>query len=204
MNIRQAWDDKWLPQAGRYLNQDPIGLNGGWNPNSYVAGNPLSGIDPQGLTGCMVLFPDYPIDTGFGFSSTNLGGHGGVLSYSGAGITRYYEFGRYSPSAPYVIGRTRPADVGNVRQVPLPDLTIDSRAAQPTSASLDALKEALSERAGRHTRVELTCISNADAGRINQYAEEFARSKHRPAYSWKPWSSNQCRDFGRRALEAGQ
>lgn len=158
----------------------------------------------MGLGGCIVSFPDYPIDTGLGFTSTNLGGHDGVVSYDANGSTRYYEYGRYAPTNKDVIGDKRPEGEGNVRSLPIPDLKIDRQTGQPTPASLEALQKALSKRAGHNTRSELSCKADADEKKINQYAEDFAKNKSRPAYSWKPWSSNQCRDFAKSALGAGK
>jgi RHS repeat-associated protein len=38
------------PSLGRWLARDPIAENGGINLYEYVGGNPLTGIDPRGLT----------------------------------------------------------------------------------------------------------------------------------------------------------
>ncbi len=46
------------PASGRYVQADPIGLAGGWNPYSYVGANPLNFTDSKGLAcdqrGCWV------------------------------------------------------------------------------------------------------------------------------------------------------
>jgi RHS repeat-associated protein len=64
MNLRfpgQYWDDEsklsynvnrnYQPNQGRYVQADPIGLEGGWNRMGYVSANPLGAIDPEGLMG---------------------------------------------------------------------------------------------------------------------------------------------------------
>lgn len=55
----QVWDEEtglaynlhryYDAATGRYIQVDPIGLDGGWNRFGYVGGDPLSFVDPEGL-----------------------------------------------------------------------------------------------------------------------------------------------------------
>jgi RHS repeat-associated protein len=45
------------PAVGRYIESDPIGLDGGWSTYVYANANPISWMDPEGLEAGTITLP---------------------------------------------------------------------------------------------------------------------------------------------------
>jgi RHS repeat-associated protein len=60
--LNYNWRRDYDPLTAKYAESDPIGLAAGVNTYSYVAGNPVSNVDPRGLCTVLLRFKPAIVD----------------------------------------------------------------------------------------------------------------------------------------------
>jgi RHS repeat-associated protein len=87
---RNRWYD---PHAGRFVSEDPIGIQGGFNLYAYVKNNPLSLRDPNGLDPVEVIIWNSTVYESFY-------GYGGHVSYNIDGVMWSWEGNGWNQTSP--------------------------------------------------------------------------------------------------------
>lgn len=150
---------------------------------------PLSDSADKSGEALLIVFPDYPVNTDE-FGQTEKVGHAGVLLIDQSGLTKYYEFGRYSGSG----------ERGLIRKMPkLSNVKIENGLA--THASLAKSLAEISAWSGKDGRIRAAYFVNMDFAKMNDFAEaQTGEKRTHPDYS--P-TTNNCGHFAEAVILKG-
>ncbi len=195
---------RWYdPVTARFTGIDPVGIDPGnihsFNRYAYANNNPYKYVDPDGRDAVGIVFDDYQVNTGYGFKLPL--GHAGVLLIDNdSGLTKYYEFGRYSPNTAGIIGEKLAKEKGNIINRGVPNAVI-GKDGKPTQESLNKIYSSLSKSAGKGHKVDATYHEGSDFKKMHSYINGLANDKGRDEYSIL---GNTCYSFMNETIKAGK
>jgi hypothetical protein len=118
-------------------------------------------------------------------------GHAGVLFFDANGLTKYYEYGRYDP----------PKNLGLVRRLPIPDLTLVN--GRPTDQSLGAVLLAIARKAGQGGRIQGVYIEvPGKFAAMSKYAQLRQKQNSNPKRAPYSLWTNSCVHFVKSVVKA--
>ncbi|MGB3545893.1 MAG: DUF6695 family protein [Saprospiraceae bacterium] len=177
----------------RFMGVDPLAIKNSFESSyAFVHNNPLTYVDPDGRDAILIVFPKYKVDTETRMGKLPLGHAGVLLIDNETGLTKYYEYGRYS---------TTDGTKGRVRKVTISNVVIDPETGKPTQASLNKVLGQISKKSGQGGDIQGAYVEGSFE-QMNDYAQERLKEsnaeydeydKDREPYSL---TRNNCGTFG--------